>query len=752
MIITRYAWSSALLVVALGLSGCERQESGNGSQPAAKAPSVLLITLDTTRADHLGCYGYKEAETPALDALAASGVLFEQAFVQVPLTLPSHASLLSGTYPISNGIRVNAGGVLGQDLPTLAEEFKKRGYRTGAFIAAWVLDSSFGLARGFDHYDDQIGGGRDSSKDVRERRADDVCNRALAWLDEQPDRAFFAWVHFFDPHYPYDPPQGYRERFADPYDGEIAFMDTQVRRLVDWLDAKQLRERTLIVVVGDHGEAFGEHDEPQHGLFIYDTTLHVPMFFSFPSRIPVGQRIAAGARLIDVMPTVLELLGWALPAELEGESLAGACRTGEAFFLPAYGETQYPRIRFGWAPLRCLITEQWKYIEAPIPELYDRAADPEELYNVIGQQPEVARELRAELAEVVFEMTPRKAGAVDLSAEAVANLESLGYVGSVTAAEEDDPDVPRRDPKEMIHVYSAYRQVKHLTLQRKYAEAVALLEPLVQQSPESDELRGVLGDAYLQLGRYSDAQREFEASLRTASRSASWWCGLGDALRGQGRTAEAVECYQKAVEVSPTCGQAYNRLGLVYIQQRDFQRAYENCRRYVKLNPRSANALTNLANLLPALGRTEEAVDLLEQALQYDPKYAAAQRAYWVALRNVGRRREAVSALRRALEVLPNDRKLRYELGWLLASAREAELRDGAEAVRLAKLCCEVDPNDPRNLDLLAAAYAETGNFAQAVETARQALRLANRAGEPQVRQHIAARLRLYESGRAYRQ
>ncbi len=737
---------SAILVGA-----CDRSEADREPQPNPTGPNVLLITLDTTRADRLGCYGHNGAQTPTLDALAASGVRFEQALAQVPLTLPSHVSLLSGTYPVTNGIHINAGGVLGPELPALAEEFKQRGYKTAAIIAAWVLDSSFGLARGFDHYDDRIGGGRDSSRHVRERRANEVSDAALSWLEQYRDQPFFAWVHYFDPHYPYNPPESYRGKCPDPYDGEIAFVDAEIRRLVEWLEASQLRERTMIVVAGDHGEAFGEHGEPQHGLFVYDTTLHVPLIFSYPKGLPAGREVTGVVRLVDVMPTILDVLGWSRPAALEGTSLAQACQTGEQEPLAAYGETEYPRLSFGWAALHCLTTQRWKYIRAPQPELYDRVSDPQELSNVIAAHPELAADMRAQLGEIVSTMSPRQAPAVALDAEALANLESLGYVGTAAAADDTGTEGARRDPKDMIEVYREYREVKRLASQRKYAEVVARLEPLVKLSPESDELHGVLGEAYLRLGRPADAQREYEASLRTLSRSASHWCGLGDALRAQRKMGEALDCYKKAIEVSPSCGQAFSRLGLVYAEHKDFRQAEEHYRRHVELNPRSPVALTNLANILPELGRTDEAVELLRTSLQHDPRYEAAHRALWVTLRYASRWREAIDALHAALAVLPNDRSLMFELAWLLASAPDARLRDGAEALRLAKICHDASPDDPRNLDVLAAAYAELGDFAQAISTARRALSLAEQSQQPAMAQHIAARLTSYSAARPYR-
>ncbi len=740
---------STILAVTAAICGCERSASNHGTTAAPDRPNVLLITLDTTRADRLGCYGHTPARTPALDALADTGVRFAEAFCQVPLTLPSHAALLTGTNPPSNGIRINAGGVLSKELLTLAEVFQQRGYRTGAFIGAWVLDSTFGLDRGFDLYDDQIGGNDDLSNAITERRGDEVCDAALTWLEQQSPRPFFAWVHFFDPHHPYDPPEGYRAGFAHPYDGEIAFMDAQVARLVRWLDEHQLRAQTLIVAVGDHGEAFDEHDETQHGLFVYDTTLRVPLIFSCPTRLPGGRVVTGGVRLIDVMPTVMEWMGWSRPADIDGESRVEALRTGVADFVPVYAETEYPRLAFGWSPLRCVITAEWKYIAAPRPELYDRAADPRELQNVIAEHPAAARELQDELDQLLTDARQRLATAVALDERMLERLSSLGYVGGA-APGDDETAAPRHDPKDMVAVYRGFMKAKGAAQLQRHGEVVALLEPLVRQSPESDTLRAALGEAYLALERFAEARAEYEASLRTLSWDPRNWCGLGDVCRAQHQTEGAIAAYRRALEESPDYGQAHSRLGLVFAQQNDFQQAEAHFRRYVELSPRSPNALANLANVLMPLGRSRDAVELLRQALQIDPQYGPAHRALWRALKHSGQRAAALTAVRAALKILPEDRALMGELAWLLATSPEAGLRNGPEALRWAERIAGPQPTDARALDILAAAHAENGDFLRAVELARQALDLATGQRQTTLRQAIVARLRLYEAQRPH--
>jgi arylsulfatase A-like enzyme len=294
-----------MLAMILVASGC-----GGSTGRGGGTPNVLLITLDTTRLDRLGCYGHTGGTSTAIDGLANAGIRFEQAYAQVPLTLPSHASMLTGTYPGVNGLHVNGSSSLGASLPTLAESFSVNGYRTGAFVSSFVLHRVFGLARGFDHYDDDLAGSGGSSAFEIERPADEVTGVALDWLGASQDQPFFAWVHYYDAHVPYRPPQEFRSRFDDAYDGEIAFMDSQIGRLIAWLEQQDLRDDTLIVVAADHGESFDEHGEPQHGLFVYDTTVRVPLILSWPARLAAGVTVEQPVRLVDLFPTVLELMGW----------------------------------------------------------------------------------------------------------------------------------------------------------------------------------------------------------------------------------------------------------------------------------------------------------------------------------------------------------------------------------------------------------------------------------------------------------
>ncbi|MFN0006970.1 MAG: sulfatase-like hydrolase/transferase [Planctomycetota bacterium] len=741
--------SGLLSIGVLSAAACSSAE-----EPAPRLEhNVLLITLDTTRADRLGCYGHTASTSPRMDQLAERGVRFENAIAQVPLTLPSHTSLMTGTYPVSNGVRVNDVGGLGSELPTLAELLRKRGLRTGAFIACWELDSRFGLGRGFDHYDDDMPVGADGLDVAAQRSGAVVCDRALAWLGSKPDQPFFAWVHFFDPHAPYDTAAPDGRSFDDPYDAEIAFVDAQVGRLLDWLDAAGKVDNTLVAVVGDHGEAFGDRGEDEHGLLLYASTLRVPFILSDPTRLPKGRTVEKPVGVVDLMPTLLDVLGIGGPASVQGDSYANAWSGATAPRSFVYSESEYARRSFGWASLKSLTTDHWKYIHGPAPELYDmRAArgDADDAADVAGEHPEVVAEMAAQLERLVAGMPVREAASVTLDSDALARMASLGYVAGAEA--EDDDGRVRKNPREMIPVVIAFKEGKVRSERGDHAGAVALLEPAVAKSPESSELHGVLANAYYNLGRAAEAQREFELSLRSMADIPWKWCGLGDSLRLQNKLADATAAYRRAIEIDANCGPAHSRLGVALAEQGDFRGAERHHRNNLELNPRSAIAHTNLAGVLPALGKVNEALGMLRDCMREFPEHAQAYRAQRQILIDLGRPAEAMESLRAGVRALPRDPALALELAWALATSKDPALRNGTEALALAHRVQASSPGNPLCADVYAAAAAETGDFATAVASARAALDAAQRARMGTLAQAIARRLEGYSAGRPHRE
>src|SRR5262249_10006680 len=392
-------------------------------------PNVLLITLDTTRADRLGCYGYSAALTPALDRLAAEGVLFEQACTPAPLTLPAHASLMTGLYPREHGLITNGRGRLDENVSTLAESFRHGGYDTAAFVGSFVLHSKFGLDRGFMAYDDDMTHTDPTEHGMhRQRDGRRVVDSALAWLEQRRKKPFFGWVHLYDPHVPY---QAHADEFGDrfqqrPYDGEIAYVDRLVQRLVDHLRQNRLWERTLIVVVGDHGESLGEHDEQEHGLTLYNSVLQVPWIWAGRGVTAAGRRVPQPVSLVDLRPTLLDAAGLRDPAPTSGRSLRAALTGGEIAAGECYSATDEPLLAQGWSPLRSLTTSRWKYIRTPEVELYDLASDPQETRNLAADQAEQVQDLDDRLVSREQALVTRQAAAVALSPKERQALESLG--------------------------------------------------------------------------------------------------------------------------------------------------------------------------------------------------------------------------------------------------------------------------------------------------------------------------------------
>jgi arylsulfatase A-like enzyme len=374
-------------------------------QPGVPALNLLVITLDTVRADHIGAYGYRLAQTPHLDRLAREGVMFEQAVTAVPLTLPSHCSLFTGRFPVHHGVHDNSGPPLAPLQPTLASILRASGYRTGAFVASDIVNGTRGLSRGFEIYfgDFPVRPGAIPGPGDLRRPANEVVNGALRWLDGPNPRPFFAWIHFYDAHAPYEPPEPFRSQHPGrPYDGAIAFADSQVGRLVAFLGARELLDRTIIVVMGDHGEGLGEHGEWTHALFAYDSVLRVPLVIRVPHARSSGRRVAAVVRSVDVMPTVLDLLGIPAPAAIDGVSLVRMMSGSTAGSgLDAFAENMYPRLHLRRAEIRVVRSGRFKLIEGSRPELYDIELDPHELHDLHGSRPALEERLEHRLRELV---------------------------------------------------------------------------------------------------------------------------------------------------------------------------------------------------------------------------------------------------------------------------------------------------------------------------------------------------------------
>lgn len=552
----------------------------------ARGQNLLVVTLDTTRPDHLGCYGDARAETPNLDRQAGQGLRFTEAVSVAPVTLVAHSSLFTGTYPTTHGVRHNAEYRLRPEAATLAEALSTAGYDTAAFVSAFVLDARYGLDQGFAHYDDRVetATGAVFSAGTNERKADRTTDAALAWLGQRPAgvrgpshgaaKPFFAWVHYFDPHAPYLPPAPFDQRFAGRlYDGEIAFMDAQLGRLFDGLAAHGLDRDTVVLVAGDHGESLGDHGESTHDLFVYDATLRVPLLLRVPG-VPPGVVSDRQVSLVDVLPTLLDLLGVKDPHPRDGRSLVGSrAEPGRA----VYAESLVPYIDFGWAPLHALRRLGDKYVRAPRAEYYDLLKDPGEGRNLVpvkGAPPDEAQKLQRSLQALLEKSAAAAASGAD--PEARERLESLGYLGGA------GPDASSgvKDPKELVAVSEAIIQANGLLASGQPQQAIAQLEAQLPRSPRDRSLLQSLAKAYLRVLRLKDAERVLRA-FREIKPKADTSLLLAQILILDGRRAEAGRLLDEAQALDPKHGGVFIARGDLLLQQgkRDEARAaYEQAR------------------------------------------------------------------------------------------------------------------------------------------------------------------------------
>lgn len=686
----------------LSLAGCS--QGGGGEAPPE---SLLLVTLDTVRADRLGPYGYAAAETPWLDRLAHEGVRFEQASSTVPLTLPSHASLLSGLLPPHHGLRNNGAGVFPEGTSTLATLLSGAGYRTGAFIGAFVLDRRFGLGRGFEVYDDEIP--RDPAAGVvleAERPGREVVDRALAWLG-QDQRPFFLWVHLYDAHAPYTPPSPWRERHPGrPYDGEISSVDEQVGRLLEELEKRGLAGRTAVAVVADHGEGLGEHGELTHGLLLYEPTLRVPFLLRSPD-LPAGTVVRTPVSLVDLAPTLAGLLGKSLPAPsgraLDGRDLSTALRKGEEP-APAdvYAETRYPSL-FGWSPLSSLRRREVKYIAAPRPELYDLERDPGETANLAAAAGEAdrLRGFAGRLAEIEAGAVETPRGAVD--AETRARLASLGYAtGSPPPRPRNGPGADATaspDPKTMVELFQRYERAHNRLRSGEATEALAELEALVAADPANPVFRGDLAQAFRERGELDRALPLYRQAAEDAADNPESWYDLASALQEAGRPGEAREALERALHLDPGRAEAHNTLALALLAEGKAEDALRELELATALDPRDATALNNQGNVLRGLGRLDEAERAYRRAAEVAPRYAEPLNGLGTLEVDRDRPAAALPFFDQALALAPAYHEVRLNRGIAYELAGETE-----EAAAAYREFIAVTGGDPRFAEQRRAA------------------------------------------------
>jgi arylsulfatase A-like enzyme/Flp pilus assembly protein TadD len=636
--------------------------------------NVLLVTIDTLRADRVGAYGSTAGLTPALDRLAAEGVRFDAARAHVPLTLPSHTSLMTGRTPPHHGVRDNGAYRLDATPPTLASALKAAGYQTAAFVGAFVLDARFGLGRGFDRYDDQYGERPAFGRvDVVERRAEDVTARGAAWI-RQATGPWFAWVHVYDPHEPYAPPPPFDAKFAaSPYDGEVAYTDAALGRLFDDLRSASRLDRTLVIVTADHGEGLGDHGERTHGLFAYDSTLRVPLIAWCKDRIRPGI-FAEPVGLIDVAPTLLDLLGVAWPGG-DGRSLRPRLAGDERGDMspPLYFEALNANLTRNWAPLTGLVDGRFKLIDLPIPELYDLQADPGEARNLYDERGDDADRLEQLLAKL-SSGAPAAPGAA-LDSATAARLRSLGYVASQPAAR---PRVftPADDPKTLVPLDAALDEAMKISGRGDHAAAIAMLEDVIRKRADLPVAYDRLAFVLRAAGRLDEAINALEQSAAKGYADAPVLVSLGTLLQEAGRLDRSAQVLEAALGMNAQDLEARSRLGTTYAKMGRAADAERTFRAVLDVDADSPEALTNLGVLYLSTNRLADGIAILQRAVAADPGLGGAANALAVAYARSGDLPKAVEQWQRILSTQPNNPDLLFNLGTaLLQLNRPAEAR-----------------------------------------------------------------------------
>lgn len=686
--------------------------------------NVVLVTVDTLRADRIGCYGFDGVETPTMDMFARRGVKFDNCTAVTPLTLPSHTSILTGTYPTFHGVRDNGGFLVPDPMLTLAELFQQQDYATSAFVASYVLDSKWGINQGFDHYFDNFDLSKYKTISLGnvQRPANEVMDQALPWLEDHKDGKFFSWIHLYDPHTPYEPPAPYDEMYPNrPYLGEIAFTDYQLSRLWEFIDNSGLSDNTLLIFMADHGESLGEHKESAHGFFIYEEGVHVPLIFVTPFEKIQGLSRAAPVSLVDVMPTVLEMTDMDIPAEVQGRSLVPDFARENAVESTAYAETFYPRFHYGWSELQSVQDGRFKLIRAPRLELYDLEADPDEMVNLVDERPADARRLLNRLESFI---TDSGRGAYELDytkmdEETRQKLSALGYIGTFSASE----SVSGRnlgDPKDKIDVFNQLSHARELSLQDEYDEAVAMVEGIIQDDPTVIDAYFTLGNLYFKWGKFEEALDSFYQALELKPNDSFVMINIANSYVQLNRLEEAKTFLLDAVETVDPDSQIFLILGNIHNSLDDDDRALEFYQRCVDINPSSASAFNAMAGIHITHKNLEDARRYLERAQEINPELPNLFYHYAQLYEELGEMEQAEEAYHQELEHVPHNFRAMFNLSRLyrLQGWPDKELEYLEKTI-------ETNPRFPMSYFYKARIYLNRGEkYPEAIEWVKKGIEL----------------------------
>jgi len=727
------------------------------SLKGGKEFNYVLITVDTLRADHLHCYGFPTIETPFIDLFASKGIKFEKCISQTPLTLPSHTSILTGTYPLFHGVRDNGGFLVPPELITLAEIFKNKGYETAAFVAAYVLDSKWGLNQGFDYYFDKFDLSRfhKISLGSVQRPANEVMDEALSWLEEKKEGKFFVWIHLYDPHTPYEPPPPYDSKYPGrPYIGEIAFTDSELGRLWQFLEKNNLLENSFIIFASDHGESLGEHRESTHGFFVYQEAIHVPLIFVTPFEKLQEVSSSAVVSLVDIMPTVCEMAEIPVPSQVQGESLLPLFFKPEKSHSYAYTETYYPRFHYGWSELISFQNDRYKLIIAPDMELYDLIEDPEERKNLASSDRKLLVELKAEADEFIekysknaLEMDYRK-----IDEQTREKLAALGYIGSF-AHTSKLKGKKLANPMEKIVVFNQLSKAKEMGLEGKVEEAVEIIKSVIADDPDIIDAYFFLGNIYFKEKNYEEAIAYFQEALERRPDDSFTVINIANAYRRMGKNEEAetfildhlkrgivdsqfyfilggikviqkkdeeaIKYYKQCLSINPSSSSSHNALAALYLNKDDLVNAEKHIHAVFELNPKLSSANYHLAQLLEKKGEITKAVEAYLKELEYSPYHYKASFNLSRLYRILGRQEEELKYLKKTIEINPDFPMSYFYLARIYLNRGE----NFKEAIALVKKGIDLKP-EPKDLPLgyflLADLYNRLGYEALALEYARK--------------------------------
>ena len=654
-------------------------------------PNVLLITLDTLRPDHLGAYGYNKIQTPVLDRLAKNGVLFQQAVCQTPLTLVSHSSIFTGLNPNVHGVRDNGYFTLSSNHKTLAEYLKDEGYSSAAFIGSAVLDRKHGLAQGFDwysRYQPTIIVGMES-----QRRAEEVVSETLDWLQKSNDKnPLFLWIHLYDPHTPYDPPEPFRSQYpSSPYDGEIAYTDHVLGALFTQLEQLGFLKNTIVVAMGDHGESLGEHREMDHGYYVYDATIKIPMIISWPGHVK-PRVVTEQVQEIDLLPTIADLIGFQTDGSVQGKSLKRVIEGTKINLPPAYAESLTPKLFYGWSELTSIRSDDWKYIEAPQPELYNLKEDPGELRNVIAERSDKARAMKEQLMKMVAIGRKAQDQKVEtLDADRLEELAALGYIGATNPSAMLN-STSNIDPKSKIDDYLLHHKLvpESIALIDKgdYRTALQTLKTVEAKFNDSFVLYWYMGLCYAKLNQLEDARKNYSHTIELNPYFGRAYTDLALTLQLLDRHLEAMKLLETIPVAALSVTDRDFTRGEIQMYQGDLQGAEKSYQSALQSDPQNSEAEYALARLYVATGRIDEAVAKMSELVRIRYPSEDVYYSLSVIYQKIGKNQESEETLKQWLELFPRSAGACYRYGLFLAIKG-----DRAQAIAYLERAVQMDPS-----------------------------------------------------------